>query len=107
MKNIQIYLTILFAFFLLNSQSAQAQDTKQKEPEKKGWSKKAKGAVIGGATGATAGRVIAGKRGGTRGAIVGGAAGAVAGGAIGRKKDRQKDPQRYEQYADKNKKQDK
>lgn len=106
MKNLQVYIATVFALILLSSNPAQSQTTNQTEPEKKGWSKKAKGAVIGGATGATAGRVIAGKRGGTRGAIVGGAAGAVAGGAIGRKKDRKKDPQRYEQYADKNKKQD-
>jgi osmotically inducible lipoprotein OsmB len=103
MKNIKLYLTILFALFLLTGNQAQAQNTKQTEPQKKGWSKKAKGAVIGGATGAAAGRVVAGKHGGTRGAIVGGAAGAAAGGAIGRKKDREKDPKRYDQYADKNK----
>ena len=97
---------MLFALFLLSGNQAQAQDTKQTDPEKKGWSKKAKGAVIGGATGAAAGRVVAGKKGGTRGAIVGGAAGAAAGGAIGRKKDRKNDPKRYEQYADKKKSKD-
>ena len=106
MKNIQVYLVMLFALFLLSGSPAQAQETKQPDPEKKGWSKKAKGAVIGGATGAAAGRVVAGKKGGTRGAIVGGAAGAAAGGAIGRKKDRKNDPKRYEQYADKKKSKD-
>ena len=106
MKKIQAYIIMLFALFLLSGNQAQAQDTKQTDPEKKGWSKKAKGAVIGGATGAAAGRVVAGKKGGTRGAIVGGAAGAAAGGAIGRKKDRKNDPKRYEQYADKKKSKD-
>lgn len=103
MKILQVYITALFAFLLLRGNPVLAQDYKQTEPEQKGWSKKAKGAVIGGATGAAAGRVVAGKRGGTRGAIVGGAAGAVAGGAIGRKKDRKNNPERYQQYADKNK----
>ena len=103
METNKIYPAILFALFLLIGNPAQSQETKQNDPEKKGWSKKAKGAVIGGATGAAAGRVVPGKNGGTRGAIVGGAAGAAAGGAIGRKKDRKKDPQRYEQYADKKK----
>lgn len=98
MKTIKIYIALFFAFTLLNTEVAEAQTT-----EKKGVSKKAKGAVIGGVGGAVAGRVIAGKNGGTRGAIVGGIAGAAAGGAIGRKKDRKTDPVRYNQYADKNK----
>lgn len=96
MKTIKIYFALIFAFTFLNSGLAEAQTT-----QKRGVSKKAKGAVIGGVGGAVAGRVIAGKNGGTRGAIVGGAAGAAAGGAIGRKKDRKTDPVRYDQYANK------
>ncbi|RNI25657.1 glycine zipper 2TM domain-containing protein [Rufibacter latericius] len=89
---------MLYSVFVLGgsvTNEAQAQEVKK---EKKGWSKKAKGAVIGGAGGATAGAIV----GGTKGAIIGAAAGTVAGGAIGRKKDRKKDPKRYDQYAKKN-----
>ncbi|RYD55758.1 MAG: hypothetical protein EOP56_14440 [Sphingobacteriales bacterium] len=51
-------------------------------PEKKGWSAKAKGAVIGGATGAAAGAIIH-KRQRAVGAVVGGVLGAGAGTGIG------------------------
>lgn len=98
MKTIRVYIVLLFSILFLGSNVSQAQDSNGK---KKGWSKKAKGTVIGGAGGAVAGRVIAGKNGGTKGAIVGGVAGAAAGGAIGRKKDKKKDPVRYDQYAKK------
>lgn len=55
--------------------------------KKKGWSKAAKGAVIGGATGAVAGAIIAkGNRG--AGAVVGGVVGAGVGYGIGRSKDK-------------------
>jgi len=54
-------------------------------PAKKGWSKAAKGAVIGGVGGAVAGAVI-GK--GGKGAIIGGVIGAAGGYIIGRSKDR-------------------
>ncbi|MGV3540418.1 MAG: YMGG-like glycine zipper-containing protein [Rufibacter sp.] len=94
MKNLKIYLTMLCAVFVLGGSVAevQAQDTKKKE--KKGWSRKAKGAVIGAAGGATAGAIVGGKK----GAVIGGVAGTVAGGAIGRKKDKKKDPERYREY---------
>jgi len=52
MKNIKIYIATLFSLFVLSGQLVQAQNTKP-TTEKKGWSKKAKGAVIEGATGAT------------------------------------------------------
>ncbi|WP_205499736.1 glycine zipper domain-containing protein [Rufibacter psychrotolerans] len=97
MKNLKIALTMLCSVVVLGSSvpyEAQAQEVKK---EKKGWSKKAKGAVLGGAGGAAAGAVI----GGTKGAVIGAAAGTVAGGAIGRKKDKKKDPKRYRQYANK------
>ena len=63
--------------------------------EKKGWSNRAKGAVIGAATGAAAGAVIHKKKRGV-GGIVGGVVGAAAGYGIGRHKDR-KDTARKEQ----------
>jgi hypothetical protein len=52
------------------------------EQEKKGWSAKAKGAVIGGATGAAAGAII-NKRNRAVGAVVGGVLGAGAGTGVG------------------------
>jgi hypothetical protein len=54
-------------------------------PRKKGWSKAAKGATIGGVGGAVAGAVI-GK--GAKGAVIGGVIGAAGGYIIGRGKDR-------------------
>ena len=68
--------------------------------EKKGWSKKGKGAAIGGGAGAVGGAIV----GGTKGAIIGGAAGAVGGAVVGKNKDKKKDPERYDQYSDKKKK---
>jgi hypothetical protein len=55
--------------------------------EKKGWSKKAKGAVIGAATGAAAGAVINKKNRGV-GGVVGGIIGGAAGYGVGRHKDK-------------------
>jgi hypothetical protein len=55
--------------------------------QKKGWSKTAKGAVIGGVVGAGAGAVI-NKKNRTKGAIIGGAAGAGAGAIIGHDQDK-------------------
>lgn len=56
-------------------------------PAKKGWSKAAKGAVIGGATGAAAGAVI-NKKNRAVGAVIGGVVGAGAGVIIGRDMDK-------------------
>lgn len=100
MKKLRIYIALFAAVLFFGNNQAEAQ-TNQESKEKKGMSKKAKGAVIGGVSGAAAGRVIAGKNGGTKGAVIGGVAGAAAGGAIGRKKDKKKDPARYEQYTKK------
>ena len=55
--------------------------------KKKGWSKAAKGAVIGGVVGAGAGAVI-GKKNRVLGAVIGGVAGAGAGYGIGRHLDK-------------------
>lgn len=54
--------------------------------KKKGWSKAAKGAVIGGVGGAVAGAVISKNKG--KGAIIGGVVGAAGGYIIGRDKDK-------------------
>ena len=57
------------------------------QPEKKkGWSKAAKGAVIGGAAGAIGGAIISKKKG--LGAVIGGVIGAAGGYAIGKKMDK-------------------
>ena len=54
--------------------------------DKKGWSKAAQGAVIGGATGAVGGAIISKKKG--TGAAIGAAVGAAGGYIIGREKDK-------------------
>lgn len=59
--------------------------TNTQTTRKRGWSKTAKGAVIGGVGGAVAGGII-GK--GAKGAIIGGVIGAAGGAIIGRSKDR-------------------
>lgn len=64
-----------------NSGSTAPQTTK-----KKGWSKAAQGAVIGGAAGAVGGAIISKNKG--TGAIIGAAAGATGGYIIGRSKDK-------------------
>lgn len=55
--------------------------------KKKGWSKAAKGAAIGGVTGAAAGAIIS-KKNRAAGAVIGGAVGAGVGYGIGRAKDK-------------------
>lgn len=95
MKTLKIYVAMLSAVLMLGGTVAAPEVAAQ---TKKGWSKKGKGAAIGGGTGAVAGAVIAGKGDRATGAIVGGAAGAVGGALIGRKKDKKKDRARYEQY---------
>lgn len=54
--------------------------------QKKGWSNRAKGAVIGGAAGAVGGAIISKKKG--TGAVIGGLAGAAGGYIIGNEKDK-------------------
>ena len=60
--------------------------TTQAPAKKEGWSKAAKGAVIGGASGAVVGAVVSKKKG--KGAIIGGILGAGGGYVIGRGKDK-------------------
>lgn len=59
----------------------------QAAPQRKGWSKAAKGAVIGGVTGAAAGAIID-KKNRAAGAVIGGVAGAGVGYGIGRHIDK-------------------
>ncbi|TGE13878.1 YMGG-like glycine zipper-containing protein [Hymenobacter elongatus] len=92
MKTFKLYMSMLVAVLMLSSNFNDAQAQTQ---QKKGWSKKAKGAAIGGGAGAVGGAVV----GGTKGAIIGGVAGAAAGGIIGRKKDKKKDPVRHAEYS--------
>lgn len=61
-------------------------NTASQPAEKKGWSKAAKGAVIGAGTGAVVGAVVSKKKG--TGALIGAAAGAGTGYIIGRSKDK-------------------
>jgi osmotically inducible lipoprotein OsmB len=94
MKTIKIFAATLSALFVLESTAIIADADAQTRP-RKSWSKKAKGAAIGGGAGAVTGAVV----GGGKGAVIGTVAGAAAGGIIGRKKDKKKDPVRYEQYS--------
>lgn len=88
MKALPKLFALLLLFFTLAGTFAQAQD------KPKGWSRKAKGAAIGGAGGA----VVGGLLGGGKGAIIGAGAGLVGGGAVGKSQDKKKDPARYNHY---------
>ena len=68
-----------------NSNSGNSSSTQQ-STHKKGWSKAAQGAVIGGVGGAIGGAIISKKKG--TGAAIGGAVGAAGGYIIGRDKDK-------------------
>jgi len=68
------------------SNSGSANTSTPTTTEKKGWSKAAQGAVIGGAAGAVGGAIISKKKG--TGAAVGAAVGAAGGYIIGRQKDK-------------------
>lgn len=71
----------------VNSGSNQTTSTGQTTaPQKRGWSKAAKGAVIGGAGGAVTGAIISKNK--AKGAIIGGVLGAAGGYIIGRDKDK-------------------
>lgn len=91
MKSFKVFFTLLLALLLVAGSLSTA--TAQTKPRKH-WSGKAKGAVIGAGAGAVTGAVV----GGGKGAVVGTVAGAAAGGLIGRKKDKKKDPVRYQHY---------
>ena len=91
MKTCSKFLVFVLALFLLGSSVAQAQD------KPKGWSRKAKGAAIGGGGGA----IVGGLLGGGKGALIGAGAGVVGGGLVGRNQDKKKDPVRYNNYHNK------
>lgn len=91
MKIFPRFFALLLTLFILIGTAAHAQD------KPKGWSRKAKGAAIGGGSGA----VVGGLLGGGKGAVIGAAAGVVGGGLIGRHEDKKKDPARYNSYRDK------
>ena len=91
MKTCLKFFACFLMFFVLASSVAHAQT------KPKGWSRKAKGAAIGGGSGAVVGGVL----GGGKGAVIGAAAGVIGGGAIGRSQDKKKDPARYNGYKNK------
>jgi len=101
MKKVNLILAGFTMVFFLNAGTVHAQSSQHDKDnhEKKGMSKKGKGAIIGGVGGAVGGAIL----GGGKGAVIGGAAGTVGGAAVGRKKDKKKDPERYDQYSDKHK----
>lgn len=69
-----------------NYNSTSGSSTASSQPQKRGMSSAAKGAIIGGTAGAIGGVIVDKKDG--RGAIIGGAAGAGAGYLIGRDRDK-------------------
>lgn len=69
-----------------NSGSNEKTSTTSTSSQKKGWSKGAQGAVIGGATGAVGGAIISKKKG--TGAAIGAVVGAAGGYIIGHEKDK-------------------
>jgi len=69
-----------------NNPSTGTTSTIPQAEKKKGWSKAAKGAVIGGAAGAIGGAIISKKKG--LGAVIGGVIGAAGGYAIGKRMDK-------------------
>lgn len=64
-----------------------AYESENPAKQKKGWSKKAKGAIIGAGSGAAAGAII-NKKNRTVGGVVGGVVGAATGYGIGRREDK-------------------
>ena len=72
-----------------NTNNTVAQAPVSQEPQKKGWSAKAKGAVIGAGAGAAAGAII-NRRNRAAGAVIGGVLGAGAGTGVGAVIDKKK-----------------
>lgn len=69
------------------SMNSVSQNNAKTAPEKKGWSKAAKGAAIGGGSGAVLGAVI-NKKNRVAGGVIGGVVGAGIGYVLGRSKDK-------------------
>ena len=78
---------------LMGTTSVDAQNVVVEEKTKKGWSRKAKGAVIGAGAGAATGAIISNNK--SKGAIIGGAVGAGAGYLYGRHKDKKNPTTEY------------
>lgn len=85
MKKI-LYVMVLVSSMSMYSMTSNAQ-TKHRVVHKKGWSKGAKDATIGGVGGAVAGAAVSHDH--SKGAIIGGVAGAGAGYLVGHHKDKQ------------------
>ena len=85
MKKVLYGLSMVFALTVI---SANVNEPSAQTKTKKGWSRKAKGAAIGGAAGAVTGAAVSKKNG--KGAVIGGAVGAGAGYLYGRHKDKKK-----------------
>lgn len=85
MKKLLWVLAIVFTLTVLFDNHVRAQ-TETKQKTRTGWSKKKKGAVIGGAAGAATG--VAVSKNDSKGALVGAAVGAGAGYLYGRHKDK-------------------
>ncbi len=79
MKKLLYLTSLVLALSITSSSDAQTN-------EKKGWSRKAKGSVIGAGAGAATGAVVSKNR--SKGAKIGGVVGAGAGYAYGRHKDK-------------------
>jgi len=87
MKKFMYGMSMAFALTLLTGSYTKA-EAQTETRAKKGWSKKAKGAAIGGAAGAATGAAVSNKRG--KGAVIGGAVGAGAGYIYGKKRAKKK-----------------
>jgi outer membrane lipoprotein SlyB len=84
MKKLIMLLTFgLFGFTMFTGEFA---TEAQSQTVKKKWSKRKKGAVIGGVAGAATGAIISRKKG--KGALIGGAVGAAGGYLYGRHKEK-------------------
>ncbi|QHL87023.1 hypothetical protein GU926_06065 [Nibribacter ruber] len=91
MKKVNVMLSLVLMIALLVSGSVQAQDKK--------WSPQAKGAVIGGVTGAAAGAIIH-KRNRAVGGVVGGVGGAAVGYGVGKIIDNKQKKREAERVAE-------
>ena len=95
MKKLLCVVGIAFGLMTVSGAFENANAQTVTHETKVGWSKKKKGAVIGGAVGAATGAIVSKKR--VKGAVIGGAVGAGAGYLYGRHKQK-KDPSRKVVY---------
>ena len=95
MKKFFYVVSMAFSLTIISGAFSKASAQTVTHETKTGWSKKKKGAVIGGAAGAATGAIVSKKR--AKGAIIGGAVGAGAGYLYGRHKDK-KNPTRKTVY---------